>query len=64
MMLICASSRPDPSHDFVGRIGILQDCVMKEAQSTTARHGIAWHCMARHERGEDYTVDVTIDPEY
>ena len=54
VMFICAVSRPDPSRDFDGKIGIWRVCVIKEAQRSTARH----------KKGEEYAVDVTIDSEY
>ena len=54
MTLICAVSRPDPSRDFDGKIGVWRVFVMKEAQRTTARH----------QKDEEYAVDFTIDSEY
>ena len=53
-MVIAANARPDPSHDFDGKIGIWRICVIKTAQRSSKRR----------ERGEEYEFDCTIDAEW
>lgn len=54
MVFICAVTRPDPEHDFDGRIGIGRVCVIREAHRTAPIH----------QRGEGYEVDINIDSEW
>lgn len=50
MMFICVVSRSEPARNFVGKIGIWQESAMKEAPTTTVRHG----------KVEKHAADVTI----
>lgn len=54
VMFVSAVSRPDPSHDFDGKIGIRRVCVIQRAQQSTA------HC----EMGDEYEFDVIIDNDW
>ncbi|CAM9958418.1 unnamed protein product, partial [Sphacelaria rigidula] len=50
-MVIVANARPDPSHNFDGKIGIWRICVLKTAERSSKRR----------KRGEEYEFDCTID---
>ncbi|CAN0400133.1 unnamed protein product, partial [Pylaiella littoralis] len=54
IMIIVANARPDPAHDFDGKIGIWRICVIETAQRSSKRR----------KRGEEYEFDVTIDAEW
>ena len=54
IMAIVANARPDPSHDFDGKIGIWRICIMKTAKRSSKRR----------KRGEEYEFDCTIDAEW
>ena len=54
IMVIVANARPDPSHDFDGKIGIWRICIMKTAERSSKRR----------KRGEEYEFDCTIDAEW
>lgn len=54
IMVIVANARPDPSHDFDGKIGIWRICVMKTAERSSKGR----------KRGEEYEFDCTIDAEW
>ena len=54
IMVIVANSRPDPSHNFDGKIGIWRICVMKTAERSSKKR----------KRGEEYEFDCTIDAEW
>ncbi|CAM9813318.1 unnamed protein product, partial [Pylaiella littoralis] len=54
IMIIVANARPDPSHDFDGKIGIWRICVVKTDQRTTAKR----------KRGDQYDFVCTIDAEW
>jgi hypothetical protein len=51
VMAIVANARPDPNHEFDGKIGIWRICSEKVAEKSS-RH---------HQKGDRYQVDVTID---
>ncbi|CAM9922222.1 unnamed protein product, partial [Sphacelaria rigidula] len=53
IMVIVANSRPDPTLDFDGKIGIWRICVMKTAERSSKRR----------KRWEQYEFDCTIDAE-
>ncbi|CAM9347038.1 unnamed protein product [Sphacelaria rigidula] len=53
-MVIVATARPDPTHDFDGKIGIWRICVIKTAERSSKRR----------KRGEEYEFDCTIDAEW
>ncbi|CAM9787782.1 unnamed protein product, partial [Sphacelaria rigidula] len=53
-MVIVANARPDPSHNFDGKIGIWRICVLKTAARSSKRR----------KRGEEYEFDCTIDAEW
>ncbi|CAN0505402.1 unnamed protein product, partial [Laminaria digitata] len=54
IMVVTANARPDPSHNFDGKIGIWRICVIKTAQRSSKRR----------KRGEEYEFDCTIDAEW
>ncbi|CAM9362117.1 unnamed protein product, partial [Laminaria digitata] len=54
IMIIVANARPDPAHNFDGKIGIWRICVLKTAERSSKRR----------KRGEEYEVDCTIDAEW
>ncbi|CAM9741400.1 unnamed protein product, partial [Sphacelaria rigidula] len=54
IMVIVANARPDPSHNFDGKIGIWRICVLKTAKRSSKRR----------KRGEEYEFDCTIDAEW
>ncbi|CAN0371463.1 unnamed protein product [Pylaiella littoralis] len=54
IMVIVANARPDPAHNFDGKIGIRRICVIKTAQRASERR----------KRGEEYEFDCTIDAEW
>jgi len=54
IMVIVANARPDPTHNFDGKIGIWRICVIKTAQRSSKRR----------KRGEEYEFDCTIDAEW
>ncbi|CAN0111437.1 unnamed protein product [Pylaiella littoralis] len=54
IMVIVANARPDPAHNFDGKIGIWRICVIKTAQRSSKRR----------KRGEEYEFDCTIDAEW
>ena len=54
VMFICAVSRPDPDHNFDGKIGIWRVSKVKEAERNSKGH----------ERGGFYEVDCTADAEW
>ena len=54
IMVIVANARPDPSHDFDGKIGTWRICIMKTAERSSKRR----------KRGEEYEFDCTIDAEW
>ena len=51
VMFICAVSRPDPDHDFDGKIGIWRVCHLQEVKRATKNR----------RRGKIYEVDTTVD---
>ena len=51
IMIIVANARPDPTHNFDGKIGIWRICVMKTAQRSSKRR----------KEGDEYEFDCTID---
>ena len=53
-MTIVANARPDPTHNFDGKIGIWRICVMKTAQRSSKRR----------KEGDEYEFDCTIDVEW
>ncbi|CAN0188679.1 unnamed protein product, partial [Laminaria digitata] len=54
IMIIVANARPDPTHNFDGKIGIWRICVMKTAERSSKKR----------KRGEEYEFDCTIDAEW
>ena len=54
IMIIVANARPDPTHNFDGKIGIWRICVMKTAQRSSKRR----------KEGDEYEFDCTIDAEW
>ena len=53
-MIIVANARPDPTHNFDGKIGIWRICVMQTAQRSSKRR----------KEGNEYEFDYTIDAEW
>ena len=53
-MVIVANARPDPSHNFDGKIDIWRVCVLRTAEQSSKRR----------KRGKEYGFDCTIDAEW
>ena len=54
IMIIVVNVRPDPTHNFDGKIGIWRICVMKTAQRSSKRR----------KEADEYEFDCTIDAEW
>ena len=54
IMIGVANARPDPTHNFDGKIGIWRICIMKTAQRSSKKR----------KEGDEYEFDCTIDAEW